>query len=118
MPIRFKMVLWHLLLTALLLGVSIPILYQMIHTSLYSNLQAQLEASMTQVIAAIELEGPGEVVWDAEHLLSHNTMAVVMEKKWEPAFWQYKHGLGGTKAVLSRPDPLCGHAGRPVDGIG
>ena len=104
MPIRFKMVLWHLLLTALLLGVSIPILYQMIHTSLYSNLQAQLEASMTQVIAAIELEGPGEVVWDAEHLLSHNTMAVVMEKKWE--------------AVLSRPDPLCGHAGRPVDGIG
>lgn len=86
MPIRFKMVLWHLLLTALLLGVSIPILYQMIHTSLYSNLQVQLEASMTQVIAAIELEGPGEVVWDAEHLLSLNTMAVVMEKNGNPLF--------------------------------
>ena len=77
-PIRVKMMFWYLLLAVTLLGISVPILYQMIHTSLYANLQAQLEASITQVIAAIEVEGPGKAVWDSEHLLSHNTLAVVL----------------------------------------
>ena len=49
LTIRVKMILWFVLLSALLLAVFIPVLYQTVSVSLYDNLEELQENSLSQI---------------------------------------------------------------------
>lgn len=69
MKIRIKMMLWYTLLTSILLIVFIPILYNSIADSLYSQAKSVLRSTVSAAKAGIEYEN-NTVSWDENMTIS------------------------------------------------
>ena len=79
LTIRVKMILWFVLLSALLLAVFIPVLYQTVSVSLYDNLEELQENSLSQIIVDLESGNDLRETLNREVFLSPNIYAAIVD---------------------------------------
>ncbi|MEA4853097.1 MAG: HAMP domain-containing sensor histidine kinase [Christensenella sp.] len=79
LTIRVKMMLWFVLLSALLLAVFIPVLYQTVSVSLYDNLEELQENSLSQIIVDLESGNDLRETLNREVFLSPNIYAAIID---------------------------------------
>lgn len=105
MKIRTKMMLWYTLLTTVLLFIFIPILYNAISDSLYSEAESSLESIVSQAEIGIEYEN-NAVSWDENIDISEETPTVIYNmnenKIYENGVWDLSNNLEFQAGTLRR----------------